>query len=58
MCFFDPAEGDSNLELENILLGHKNPTVPGAVSTYTNMSPMFKEKFDCMTLEKSYFLAF
>lgn len=26
--------------------------------TYTTMSPMFKEKFDCMTLEKSYSLAF
>lgn len=35
MCFFfDPAEGDSNLELENTLLGDENPTVPGAVSTH------------------------
>lgn len=31
---FDPAECDSNLEFETILLGYKRSTVPGAVSTH------------------------
>lgn len=55
--FFGPAESKSKLEIENILLGHKNPIVSCCVYTL-NMTilSMFKEKFDCMTLEKSYSL--